>query len=65
MSLPIRIGVIVLLMFIALSILSAGHDWETAHPRSSPTRGVGYELTTLAMIAITLLALRRCGGGRR
>ena len=65
MTLPVRIALIVFLLLVALSFLSAGHTWETTHPRSTPTRGVGYELTMLAMIAITVAALRRCYGRRR
>ena len=65
MKRPVRIALIVFAVLVALSILSAALDWETSHPCSSPTRGVGYELAALAMIAITLAALRRRGGGQR
>jgi hypothetical protein len=61
----VRIVLIMLLVLIALSILSAGHAWEAAHPRSSPTHGLGYELVMLAMGVITLAALQRRGGGQR
>jgi hypothetical protein len=65
MTLLVRITLIVLFVLIALSILSAGHAWEAAHPRSTPTHGRAYVLTILAMILITLAALKRRGGGQR
>jgi len=58
----VRIALIVVLMLGALSFLVAGHEWELAHPRSSPTRGAGYELAMLAMVVITIAALLRRRG---
>jgi hypothetical protein len=65
MTLLVRITLIILFVLIALSILSAGHAWEAAHPRSSPTHGVAYELVMLAMIVITLASLKRRHRGQR
>lgn len=65
MSRPVRVILIVLFVLVALSILSSGHAWELAHPRSTPTHGRAYALAMLAMILITLAALARRAGGPR
>jgi len=61
---PVRLVLIVLLMMTALSFLRAGRAWEAAQPQAPPTHGAAYGLAVLAMIVITLAALKRRGGRR-
>lgn len=58
-----RTVLIILLTVFALSILNAGRGWELEHRQSAPTQGAGYELAALAMLGITIFAMRRIWRG--